>query len=188
MELTATYIISQILIIITYTLLVITYCIKNRAVTIILSFLSIITEATSYILLNAHAGLAMCGVAFVRNIIFIADEKINGKRAQIYKKDVAILALLYIVSIVLAIYTYNGFQSLPPVFATMLYTYSLWQRKSIIYKLFGVPIGILYILYGFYIKSFFTVVLETILLISAIIGYIQELKKSSTNGDSSVWQ
>lgn len=119
----------------------------------------------------------MCGVALVRNIIFLLDEKKNGKSDTISKKDIIILAILYIVSITFAIFTYDGFLSLFSVFATMLYTYSVWQKKTKVYKLLGIPIGILWVLYNIYVKSIFGVILEGILLIGVIGGYVLEAKK-----------
>ena len=62
------------------------------------------------------------------------------------------------------------------IFATMLYTYSIWQKSPKIYKILGVPSGITWIVYGIYIKSFFAVVLECVLLIATIIGIRGEYK------------
>lgn len=73
-------------------------------------------------------------------------------------------------------FTYDGFLSLLSVFATMLYTYSIWQKKTSIYKILGLPIGILWIAYNIYIMSIFGIILETILTISAIYGYFKEKK------------
>ncbi len=89
----------------------------------------------------------MCVVALIRNIIFLLDEKKNGKREKINKMDIIVLIILYIISIISAIFTYEGFFSLLSVFATMLYTFSVWQKKTNIYKLLGIPIGILWVLY-----------------------------------------
>ena len=60
----------------------------------------------------------------------------------------------------------------------MIYTYSVWQKKTIVYKLCGIPVGILWVLYNLYVKSLFGVILEAILLISSVIGY--RLEKNSS--------
>jgi hypothetical protein len=62
------------------------------------------------------------------------------------------------------------------VFATMLYTYSVWQKKISIYKILGIPVGIIWIIYNIYIVSIFGIILEVVLLISAIIGIVREYK------------
>lgn len=178
MELSTAYVLSQIFTIITYILLAMTYYAKNRKTVLTISFASLITNGLEYVFLNAYSGLAMCIVALIRNIIFLVDEKKNGKRDTNTKKDVVILVILYIISIASAIFTYDGFLSLLSVFATMLYTYSVWQKKTNIYKLLGMPIGILWILYNIYVQSLFGVILEAILLVCSMTGYILEVRNN----------
>ncbi len=172
-----TYILSQVFTIIMYVLLALTYYAKDRKKVLILSFLSLIANGIAYIFLSAWTGLAMCIVALIRNIIFLIDEKKNGKRENITKTDIIILVILYIIAIISAVFTYDGFLSLLSVFATALYTYSVWQKKTNIYKLLGIPVGILWILYNIYIMSIFGIILETILLICSITGYWLETKR-----------
>ena len=177
MEFTTEYILSQIFTIITYALLGITYYAKNRKTVLILSFLSVTANGIAYVFLEAYTGLAMCVVALLRNIIFLVDEKKNGKRDYINKKDIIILIILYLISVVSTIFTYTDFLSLLSVIATMLYTYSVWrQKKTKIYKFLGIPIGLLWVFYNIYIKSIFGIILETILLICSTTGYLIEKK------------
>ncbi len=178
MELTTAYVLSQIFTIITYVLLAMTYYAKNRKAVLTISFASLITNGLEYVFLSAYSGLAMCIVALIRNIIFLVDEKKNGKRDTNTKKDVVILVILYIISIASAVFTYDGFLSLLSVFATMLYTYSVWQKKTNIYKLLGMPIGVLWILYNIYVQSLFGVILEAILLVCSMTGYILEMRNN----------
>lgn len=175
---TATYILSQVFIIINYIFLVMTYQSKSRKYILIFNFGALISTGISYIFLSAYSGLAMVIVAIIRNIIFIIDEKKNGKSNKNGIKDYIILAILYIISIISAVYTYNGILSMMSVVATMLYTYSVWQKNTKIYKALGVPVGIMWIIYNIYIFSLFGIILEIILTISSIIGYIKENKES----------
>lgn len=177
MELTSTYIASQVFTILMYVLLATTYYLKDRKKVLVVNFLSTISIAIAYVLLGAWTGFAMCVVGIVRNVIFLLDEKKNGKRENINKKDIIILAILYFVSIISAIFTYDGPLSLLSAFATMLYTYSVWQKKINIYKLLGIPTGLLWISYNIYIMSLFGIILESILLICSTIGYILDKRK-----------
>ena len=102
----------------------ITYYAKDRKTVLSLSFLSIITNSLEYVFLNAYSGMAMCILALIRNIIFLIDEKKNGKREKNNAKDICILVVLYIIAVIFAIFTYEGFFSLLSVFATVIYTYS----------------------------------------------------------------
>ena len=145
MELTPTYIISQVFTVLMYILLATTYYVKDRKKVLVVNFLATISIAIAYILLNAWSGFAMCIVGIIRNIIFILDENKNGKRENINKIDIIILVVLYSISIISAIFTYDKIFSLLSVAATMLYTYSVWQKNVAIYKLLGIPTGILWI-------------------------------------------
>ncbi len=174
---TLAYVLSQVFIIINYVFLVMTYQVKNRKNILIFNFASIIATGISYIFLSAYSGLAMVIVATIRNIIFMIDEKKNGKSDKNTTKDYIILAVLLVILISSAILTYNGFLSMMSVAATMLYTYSVWQKNTKVYKILGIPVGIFWIVYNFYIFSIFGIILETILCVSAIVGYIREKKQ-----------
>ena len=121
MELSVTYVASQVFTIIMYALLAITYYVKNRKAILILNLISLIANGLAYVLLNAYSGLAMCIIALVRNIVFLVDEKRNGKTDEIYKKDVIILILVYIACIISAVVTFEGFLSLLSIFATIYF-------------------------------------------------------------------
>lgn len=178
MEWSVTYVLSQVFTIIMYALLAVTYYAKDRKKVLVISFLSIIANGIAYIFLSAWSGLAMCIVALIRNIIFLIDEKKNGKRENINKIDIIILIILIAILILSAALTYEGFLSLLSVFATTLYTISVWQKKTKIYKLLGIPVGILWVIYHIYIMSLFGTILEGILLICSTTGYLMESKKN----------
>lgn len=170
------YIVSQVFTILMYALLGITYYVKNRKTVLLISFLSLIANIVAYVLLNAYTGLAMCLMALVRNVIFLIEEKKYGKYEEIRTKDVVILMILYLITVVLTIFAYEGFLSLLSVFATMIYTYSVWQKNTLVYKVCGIPVGVLWVLYNLYVKSIFGVILETILLICSMSGFWLEWK------------
>ena len=174
MELTIKYILSQIFTIAMYGLLVLSYQSKKRNNILILSLLSQVTCGIAYILLDAYTGLAMCIIAFIRDIIFMIDENKNGKRDEITKKDIVFLIVFYLLIIISTIFTYQGLYSLLSVIATIIFTYSVWQKKTKVYKFLGIPIGILWILYNLYVKSLFGVILESLLLIASIIGFAKD--------------
>ncbi len=181
MDWSTTYILSQVFTVITYILLGTTYFLKERKKIIIVNFISLISNALEYLFLFAWSGFGMCIFAGIRNTIFLVDEKKNGKRETISKKDIIILIILCIMALIFAIFTYNGFLSLLSIFATLLYTYSIWQKKTIVYKICGIFVSILWILYNIYVMSLFGIILESILLIASSIGYFIELKSKKSN-------
>lgn len=170
------YIISQIIIAISYTCLGLTYCSKKRKIILTLSFLANFTNACAYLLLGAYTSASMCAISFVRDIVFIIDEKINGKSKKTTKKDVFILIGVYIVSIISIILTFNGWKSLLYAVASMLYTYSIWQKNNKIYKFIGIPCYIIVIIESIAIKSVLGLVLQSIVLVCTVIMFIKSKK------------
>ena len=110
-------------------------------------------------------------------MIFLFGERKNINKDIITKKDIIILIILYLISIISAIFTYDGALCLLSVFATMIYSFSVWQKDTIRYKFLGIPSEGLWLLYNIYIKSIFGIILEGILLISSINGYRLENKR-----------
>lgn len=161
-----------------YIFLATTFYVQNRKKVLVLHFIATIASAIAYTLLNAWTGVAMCAVVIIRNTIFLLDEKKIGKRENINKTDIVILIVLYVISIVFAVFSYDGPLSLLSVLATMINTYSVWQKKINIYRLLGVVTGILWVFYNIYIMSIFGIILETILLICSTTGYILSIRKN----------
>lgn len=162
------YILSQLFVIISYILLALTYLKNKRNEVLIISTCSLIASEISYFLLSAYTGVAMVAIAIIRNIVFYFDNKSD----KISKKDILILIILYIITFISAIYTYDGIMSLFSVLETVLYTFSIWQKNTNIYKYIGIPTSISCIIYHIYIKSIFGIILETIVLISEVIGIV----------------
>ena len=164
MELTVRYIVSQIFTIIMYALMSLTYYLKDRKTILIVSFLSVIANGIAYLLLHAWSGMVMCIIAVIRNIVFIIDENKNGKKDKMGKTDIIVLITFYITCVISAIFTYEGILSLVSIFATMVYTYSVCQKDTKVYKLLGIPVGVLWVIYNAYVESIFGIILELSLI------------------------
>lgn len=175
MNIEVTYIVSQIFVVINYTLLIISYQLKNRTKILVINFVALLANALSFLFLGGFSGVGMSIVAIIRNILFLFDKNKNNN--LITKTDIVKLLIVYLLSIICAIITYNGIFSLMIVLAIMLYTYSIWQKNTKVFKLLGIPVSIFYIIYNVYVKSILGVVFEGLLMFSAIIGLIREYKK-----------
>lgn len=173
---TVNYILSQIFIIISYSLVAMTYVSKSRKAILTYNLIGLVASGLSYTFLSAWTGLAMAGVAMLRNIIFLIQNR-KEKSEKITWIDWIILGVLVAVSVVSAVFTYDGFLSLLSVFATMLYTLSVWQKNTKIYKFMGIPVSLLWIAYNIFIRSLFGILLEAALFVVEIIGIIKASKK-----------
>ena len=173
---TLLYILSQIFIILNYVFLVITYQLKNKEKILLFSIAAQSACGLSYICLSAYTGLAMSLISIFRNVIFIINEEKNGVTEKTTTNEILMLLVIYALTIILSVITFNGFLSLLSVFATMLYTFSVWQKSTKTYKILGIPVSLLWLSYNIYIHSIFGIILELVLMISAIIGFNREKK------------
>lgn len=179
------FILSQVFVVLSYFFVSLTYFSKNRKVLLFYSISSIIMGAVSYFLLSAWSGLFMSAVALIRNIIFLIQNKKNESE-KITWIDWIILSVFMIISIITAVYTYEGFLSLFSVLATMLYTISVWQKNKKAYKVMGVIISVLWIIYYVFIGSIFGVFCEVILLISEIVSVVRCFKYENKQEEASL--
>lgn len=171
MDLTQTYIISQILTIGMYITLSITYWLHDRKQILIVSSIGQILICGAYLLLAAYSGALMAITAVIRNIVFLIfmnEEKENSQR------NVYIFTLIMVLIGIAAIITFDGLLSLLSVIATILYSYSVWQNKTLTYKLLGIPNSLLWGLYNLYVGSIMGVLFESVMLVFALSGYISE--------------
>lgn len=171
------YIASQIVTIFVYVFLASTYCIKNRKVILAFSFISNTLNAIAFILLGAYTSSIMCIISILRDIIFIIDEKLHGKSSKITKKDFAILGFIYGLSILSIIVTFKGFLTLLYATGSMLYTYSIWQKNTNVYRFLGIVVTLIVILDSIYIKSIFGVILQSVVLVCSTVGYLSNREK-----------
>lgn len=165
MELSLTYILSQILVIIYYLIYSATFHLKDNNKILIYGIMATIISSISYVLLNAYTGMAMCFVAIIRNLIFTKN-----------KKNVLNLTLIILLTIIASTFTFNSYFCMFNIIATLIYTYALWQKNTKTYKLLGIIVNGLMIVYDVYIKSILGVLLITIAFINSIIGFLKENK------------
>lgn len=183
MEITTTYIFSQIIIIFVYIFLSLTYCVKSRRLILAFSFTSNFLNAIAFILLGAYTSSAMCTISIFRDIIFLIDEKINGKSNKITKKDVAILAFVYGICAIAIACTYKGPLTLLYATGSMIYTFSIWQKNNKLYRFLGIPVTLIVIVDSIIIKSIFGVILQCVVLITSIVGFVSQTKNKEVLTD-----
>lgn len=168
------YIISQVLVVFAMLSLGLSYLCKDKKKIMILCILSSAFYGTQYILLGAITGFAMNVVSIIRNIWFY----INAKKER--KNDIWVLIILCLIALILGIISYDNIFSLTALAATLLFTYTVWQDNTKVYRWLALVISALWITYNIFFKSIFGVISELVLLIFEIIGIIkiQKQKKS----------
>lgn len=186
MEITWTYIWSQILTVVEYGLLGATYFAKRRKLVVILDTISMAAGILAYILLGADLGLAMSVVILLANFYYIWDEWYEGiekKRRRKTKlvyghqvRDYVALGVVFAAIVGLAIWTYDEPLSLLSVAATALYEFSIWQNSTRVYKFLGIPVALCWMLYNGFILSVAGILAEGVVFLAAIVGYVKDLR------------
>lgn len=171
-ELTTQYIASQIVTIFVYVFLSATYCIKSRKAIIACSFTSNFLNAIAFVLLNSYTSALMCCISIFRDILFMIDEKINGKSTKVTKKDYILLGIVYSLALISIKFTFNGWLSLIYAAGSMLYTYSIWQKNNNVYRFLGIVVTLIVIIDSINIGSVFGVLLQCVVLVCSTAGYI----------------
>ena len=168
MSLTVPYILSQILVIIYYLIYSYTFHLKDNNKILIFGIIATIISSISYILLNAYTGMSMCFIAIFRNLLFKKDEQ-----SKLY------LILILILTVVASIFTFDSYFCLFNIVATLIYTYAIWQTNTKTYKLLGIIVNGLMIIYDVYIQSILGVILISVAFISSLLGFFKENKKTN---------
>lgn len=166
MDLTLSYILSQIFVIGYYVIYSYTFHMKDSNKILIFGSIAISMMCISYIFLGAYTGVVTCIIAIFRNILF-------GKS----KKNIFNLLLVLILLFIGFLLTCDSYFCLFNIISTSIYSYSVWQDDVKIYKFLGIFVNIFMIIYDIYLKSILSVILMFIAIISAIIGYINEVRK-----------
>lgn len=178
MEITLIYIISQVVTIIYYGILSLSYLLKDRTKILTANFVAHIGQTTAMAMLNGYTGAAMSVIMLFRDVTLLIQETRKSKGKEINKKvDLMILIITFILIVTLTIFTYNGPLSLLSVIATLITTFSLWQKDVKMYKILGLIAGILWLAYNIFIMSIMGIILELILVICSLVGYIKDIKK-----------
>lgn len=167
MELSITYIFSQVLVVLYYLIYSSTFHLKEKTKILLVGTVATLLSALSYFLLHAYTGIAMCLVAIIRNIWFSKS------------KDKKSLIIIYLITLLLSIFSYQNIFSILNILATIIYTYSLWQESTKNYKLLGIIVNALMIIYDAYIQSIMGVIFMIISFISSITGYYKEARKNT---------
>ena len=181
------YIISQILVCLAYVFAGITMIIKDRTKILIFNFTATVCFCLSYLCLFAWAGVAMNAVSILRNIVFFLITKYTANSKNQKWWEIGGLVLIQIIIVVCAIFTYKGFLSLMPIFAAALYTYCIWQKNNLVFKIISMTNSAMWIAYNVYVNSIMGIILESIMIICGIVGLIKlsiSAKKEKENKEN----
>ena len=168
------YIISQVLIGLSYVFLAFSYTTKKRSLILTLNIISLFFTISGYFFLSAWTGLAMTSVALIRTILFLIEDFAFKFKSEKSKKivDYSVFSFVLVLTAICSYFSYEDFYSLFSIVATVLFTYSVWQKNYSIYLILGPLVSILWIIYNIFVFSILGIILETVLFIVIAIKLI----------------
>ena len=180
------FILSQVFMFVAFLALIISFTTRNRRNLLIFNLIQIIFACLAHLLLGAWSAVAMAGVATFRNVAFLIHEKVRGKSDKVTNFDHIILGIVLISSLILGYFTFESFLSMFSVFGTVLSSIAVYQKSIKVFRILGVPIETLWIIYEIYIGSLIGMLMESFLLgvaIASIIFYkqMEKLVKENNN-------
>ena len=174
------YIMSQVLVCFADLFYVVSMLNKNKKGLVFYLIISDILFATHYMCLGGWTGAATIFVDVVYLAIVYILEKKNKSKYNIY---VTIGAML--ITILLAILTWNTALSLLPMFSMLIYLTTMIFSNVVIVKAGALIRNTLNVIYMFILASYLGAGLEVCLMISAIVGIIINIKnKKIANSES----
>ena len=168
-EWTPRYISSQIVALIVYSLLVITFFYKKRKGILYISTASVFLQIPMFLLQDAWSAAAMSCIVLCRNIYMMIVYK-ETESEETTKEDKRAGLIILTAIIICAYFTYEGFGSMLAVVGTLIFTYSLYQKNVFAYKWLNIICCLVWLFYSIYIFSIVQIIFEVILTISAVAG------------------
>lgn len=164
---TTTYWISQIIVIIAYALLGIGFRKEKKLQILTFSTIYQVLMIIHYSLLSGIAGVIASIIAFVRNLIFIHNEK-KEKNNPTW-----LLILFCIIAIMSTILIYTSITDILPCILTLLGIYSYWSINTKIIRIGNLLISVCYIIYGISLNSWLTIFCELYLIVNTLVGFFK---------------
>jgi len=164
------YIVAQIIGFIAFAVSLIAYHRKNKKIILSNMLISNILNLVHYLLLGAFSGCVTKLLATFRDYFIILKEKYNKL------SNIAYLILFIMLYIIATIFTYNGFLSILPLVAAIIYIIFIWNGDDVKIKKTAFFCYFLWLIYNIFVSSVAGIVSNIISIISTLIAIINAKK------------
>lgn len=161
------YVISQIIALFAVASLASTYIIKNKKLILSLVIFSSFCFALQYVLLDAPSGVASNLIGILASIWYFINEK-RGKN-----QDLVSICIVLLTYLICGILTFKIWVDIVVMLSSMLFTYSIWQPKVLVYRWCGIVNSLLWITYNVVYFAIVSAIFEVVTLIVKIVGLIK---------------
>lgn len=170
------FILSQIFVVISGILFAISYLTKRKGLLLVINVFNNLFFGLHFLLLNSFTAAYSVFLTLIFLVVIYIFEKTNKE-----KFNYLIATIFSIILIPISIFTWNGALSLMPAIAIFITFVGTVLKNTLTVKLFYFTSTILNTIYMFIIHSYFGFGVNILILITAIIGIIQQFKQQKTN-------
>ena len=126
-----------------------------------------------YLCLGAYGGAIPNFVGIFRELVFV------NRKDKAWANKIIWPILFITINFGLGISTFHSFYNILPIAASAFVTVSLWIDNPKLTKIITIPVCMAFMIYDFYVKSYIGMINESISIVSIIMFFIKERKKSN---------
>ena len=178
----ATYIIAQILTILSYCTIAVTFFTHNKKMILGLNLINSVLFLVSFVLLNALGGVIVNAVGMARCLTFYIVGEVFKKREYIS------VSIFIVVTIALTFIFFKSWIDIFAMFSGVIFTFAIWQKNIGVYR-WGVTIcSVFWIVYNSLVMTLFGIIGESCLMVAEIVSlilyYTEKKKQQTKNGEN----
>jgi hypothetical protein len=184
------YVISQIFVLFSYIMWVISYQQKNRVGVLVFATIAPLCSTVTYVLLGAWAAFFANAVSIPRNVIMYLTNrsKTTAQKKMMLWDDWTVLAVSLVLNMVFGIITIiDNPISIICVASTVVFTISICQKNVGAYRILGIIQSVLFAVYAFFIGSFVSFAFESVLVLGEFIGVSHYFGIRSRRNNTPEW-
>ncbi len=166
-------IIAQIFGLVAMVSLFLIYQQKNRKKILLAKLSADICWVAHYLCLGGIAGMIPNSVGIFRELVFV------NRKDKAWANSVFWPILFIAINFGLGMTTFHSLYNILPIVASAFVTLSLWIDRPKLTKIITLPVCLAFMIYDFYAKSYIGMINETISILSIIIFFIKERKKTN---------
>ena len=117
-----------------------------------------------YFLLGAYTGAVIFAISIIRAITFYQCEKKHSKNS------VALLITFLMISLFFGAVAYQNIFSILPIATSIVITYSIWQKRSIVTKIGIITCSVIFIVYNIHTQAYAALLTNIVVIISTLIS------------------
>lgn len=163
------YIISQVLAVISYIFLALTFIVKGRYKLLFFKMFSAGFISLSYLLLQGYTGVAINLFVIFRTIVILLANKYQQKNKIL---DYIIIIVLSLLVILITIFTYESLFSILLGLSSFITNFALWQKNVLVYRILGLVSTVLSITYTIFKTSYLAAICQGIIIICIVVKLV----------------